>query len=87
MKSHRPFARLAEEERVGLLRDLERTAGDLFAGFRDAVYEAYYTQPEVWKGIGYEFHAGVEARPAVDRFDESVLASARKLPKWYREVP
>jgi hypothetical protein len=82
-----PFPRLAEGERVALLRDLERASADAFAGLRDAVYEAYYTQPAVWERIGYEFHAGVDARPAVERFDESVLASARTLPRWYREAP
>jgi hypothetical protein len=82
----RPFAGLAKDQRIDALRDLERTAGDLFGGFRDAVYEAYYTQAEVWTRIGYEFHAGVEARSSVPVFDESVLASVRKLPKCYREV-
>jgi len=85
-KFGRPFARLVAGERDDLLRDLERTGADLFSAFRDAVYEAYYTQPEVWHRIGYEFHAGVEARSTVPRFDESALASARKLPKRYREV-
>jgi len=86
-KFGRPFARLFAGERVDLLRHLERTEGDLFGAFRDAVYEAYYTQPEVWRRIGYEFHAGVEPRSPVPRFDESELASVRKLARLYREAP
>ena len=82
----RPFARLTGDERVDLLRGLERTERDLFGVFRDSVYEAYYGRPEVWKGIGYEFHAGIEARPSIDRFDESALVNVRRLAKCYREV-
>jgi hypothetical protein len=82
----RPFACLTGDERVDLLRGLERTERDLFGVFRDSVYEAYYGRPEVWKGIGYEFHAGIEARPSIDRFDESALVNVRRLAKCYREV-
>ena len=80
----RPFARLDRDERIERLQAVEST-GD-FAAFRDAVYEAYYTRPEVWERIGYDFHSGVESRPNVARFDESLLASVRRLPKRYREV-
>jgi hypothetical protein len=82
-----PFPRLAEDARAALLRDLERTEGELFATLRDAVYEAYYTRPEVWSRIGYEFHTGIEPRLAVERFDEAVLQKAHELPRWYREAP
>jgi hypothetical protein len=85
-KQGRSFARLAASERIDVLQDVERTAGDLFASLRDAVYEAYYTRPDVWTRIGYEFHAGPEARPSVAHFDESALAGMRKRPKLYREV-
>ena len=81
-----PFARLDPDDRIERLQAVESSAGDLFAAFRDAVYEAYYTCPEVWERIGYDFHSGVQARPNVARFDESLLASVRRLPKRYREV-
>lgn len=60
---------------------------DLFVSLRDVVYEAYYTNPEVWKHVGYEFHEarppGVEMKP----FDEDILSVVRRRPKNYREVP
>ena len=53
---------------------------------RDLVYEAYYTQPRVWKLIGYEFNPTNEAGPHLKPFDESVLAQVKKMPRRYREV-
>jgi hypothetical protein len=82
----RPFASLTAGERVQVLQEAERGAGELFAALRDAVYEGYYTRPDVWACIGYDFHAGPEPRASVARFDEAVLAAARQRPRLYREV-
>ncbi len=82
------FPSLSRADRVEALKKLEKQAPqEIFAGLRDYVYEAYYTRPQVWKLIGYEFHPTNQAGPNMKPFDESVLAEVRKKPKLYREVP
>jgi hypothetical protein len=82
-----PFSKLSRQQRVKMLRALEaRKPASLFATLRDFTYEAYYTNPRVWKLIGYEFHATNHAGPAMKPFDETVLANVRKRGKLYREV-
>lgn len=94
-----PFDQLSSAERVKLLQSFEKEsaksgageslygAGDnLFALLRDLVYEGYYTSPKVWPQLGYEFHPTSKHGPAMQPFDESILAEARKRPKSYREV-
>ena len=44
----------ARADRVAALKTLEVNSPASFALLRDSVYEAYYTQPQVWKLIGYE---------------------------------
>ena len=65
--------------------DEGKAAADLFATLRDLVYEAYYTNPDVQRRIGYEFRQ-VEDGPRLRPFDERILAKVRTLPKNYREV-
>jgi Gluconate 2-dehydrogenase subunit 3 len=81
------FASLSREQRISVLRDLERQSSqDVFPVLRDSVYEAYYTQPRIWKLIGYDFHATNQHGPQMKSFDEILLAEVRKRPKLYREV-
>jgi hypothetical protein len=81
------FVSLLPEQRVSVLRDLEHPSSqNVFPVLRDSVYEAYYTQPEIWKLIGYEFHATNLHGPQMKSFDESVLAEVLRKPKFYREV-
>jgi len=81
------FASLSPTQRVGTLQALEKPpSAETFALLRDFTYEAYYTQPQIWKLIGYEFHPTDQAGPRMKPFDESVLAKVKKLPKLYREV-
>src|SRR5262245_12030993 len=95
-----PFDHLSSAERVKLLQAFEKesakpgggeslySSGDnLFALLRDLVYEGYYTSPKVWPQLGYEFHPTSKHGPAMQPFDESILAEARKRPKSYREAP
>jgi len=95
-----PFDQLSSAERVKLLQAFEKEsakpgageslygAGDnLFALLRDLVYEGYYTSPKVWPQLGYEFHPTSKHGPAMQPFDESILAEARNRPKSYREAP
>lgn len=94
-----PFDQLNSAQRVRLLQSFEKEsarggpaeslygAGDNpFALLRDLVYEGYYTSPKVWPQLGYEFHPTSRRGPAMQPFDESILAQARKRPKSYREV-
>jgi hypothetical protein len=81
-----PFPQLTPLQQIALLREMEDTAPPQFATLRDLVYESYYTQPEIWKLIGYELyptdHGGLHMAP----FDESLLEDVRKRGTLYREV-
>jgi hypothetical protein len=82
------FLSLSRAQRVEALRQLEKQKPSaLFVRLRDHVYEAYYTQPKVWKLIGYEFYPTNQHGPHMKPFDEAVLAEVRKKPKFYREAP
>jgi hypothetical protein len=86
MKFHADFPNLSPAQRFETLTGLEAGMPEVFAKLRDLVYESYYTQPGVWKLIGYELHPTNEAGPRMKPFDESVLTKVRKMPKLYREV-
>jgi hypothetical protein len=85
-KFHAAFAGISSAQRVEILTELESQSPKVFANMRDLVYESYYTQPSIWKLIGYELHPTNESGPQMKPFDESVLANVRKMPKLYREV-
>lgn len=81
------FLQLSQAERVEALKEFEKLdTQKFFPTLRDCVYEAYYTQPRVWKLIGYEFHPTNQAGPRMKEFDESSLAEVRRKPRFYREV-
>jgi len=80
------FLSLGPERRVELLAALEQQSGNSFGTLRDYVYEAYYTQPKVWKLIGYDFRPTNGAGPHMKPFDETVLAEMRRKPRYYRET-
>jgi hypothetical protein len=81
------FSSLSSPERVEVLEQLERRAAPkIFASLRDSVYEAYYTNPRVWKLIGYEFYATNQPGPPMKPFDETMLAEVRRRPRLYREA-
>jgi hypothetical protein len=82
----KPFSTLTSAQRIETLKAYERQTPEAFVTLRDFTYEAYYTEPRVWKLIGYELHPTNEAGPRVKPFDESVLAQVKKMPKRYREV-
>ncbi len=83
----RSYADLTSSKRVEALTLMENGSDALHFGvLRDFVYEAYYQQPQVWKLIGYEFHATNQSGPHMKPFDDSALAKVRKMPKLYREV-
>jgi hypothetical protein len=63
---------------------------DAPAGFvpalRDAVYEAYYANPKVWKLIGYQFRSGPRRTATLDPFDPQRVARVRGMGRLYRET-
>ena len=83
---HVPFAGISPAQRVEVLTKLETQSPEVFTKLRDLVYESYYTQPGVWKLIGYELHPTNGSGPQMKPFDDSVLAKVRNMPKLYREV-
>jgi Gluconate 2-dehydrogenase subunit 3 len=81
------FLQLARAERVQALLELERRAApEAFQRFRDAVYEAYYTNSRVWALIGYDPWPTDRPGPRMKPFDEALLARVKGLPARYREV-
>lgn len=68
------------------LKQFEKEDPKQFGVLRDFVYEAYYTQPKVWKLIGYEFYPTDRKGPHMKPFDETVIAKVRTKPKFYREA-
>lgn len=84
----REFISLTHAERVEALKKFEaRRPPQNFVKLRDYVYEAYYTQPSVWKLIGYPFYATNGPGPHMKPFDPSSLDRVRRMPKLYREIP
>ena len=83
----REFASLEPAERVEALKKFEaQRPKQNFVRLRDYIYEAYYTQPKVWKLLGYSFYATNGPGPRMKPFDPSSLDRVRKMPKLYREA-
>lgn len=81
------FVSLSSEQRVAVLTEMESsTAPASFAALRGFVYEAYYTSPEVWKRIGYEFYPTYDSGLHMAPLDEELLAPVRQRPSLYKEV-
>ena len=85
-KFTKPFDQIDRQIRIELLAGLEKSSPHVFAMLRDSAYESYYTQPRIWKLIGYEFYPTDHPGPHMKPFDEAVLAEIRKRPKFYREA-
>ena len=58
----RGFLDSAPDEQVEALRRWESEVPDFFAGLRDLVFHAYYSQPEVVRAINRELAAGRDYR-------------------------
>lgn len=81
-----PLGKLSSPQRVEVLTALEKGSPQVFAKLRDRVYESYYTNPRIWKLIGYDFYPTNASGPRMKPFDESRLDKVKKMPKLYREV-
>jgi Gluconate 2-dehydrogenase subunit 3 len=82
----KPFRQLGKEQQITVLKQMENAAPKLFDGLRAYVYESYYTQPAVWKLIGYELYPTDHEGPHLKPFDESLIADVRAKPKLYRDA-
>jgi len=81
------FTSLVPAQRVEVLKKFEaQRPRQNFVKLRDHVYESYYTQPKVWKLLGYPFYATNGPGPRMKPFDPASLERVRKMPKLYREV-
>jgi hypothetical protein len=82
----KPFSALAQQDQIAVLKEMESAALGVFDALRAYVYESYYTQPGIWKLIGYELYPTDHAGPHLKPFDESLIAGVREMPKLYREA-
>jgi hypothetical protein len=80
------FERLEADDRISVLKNLESSSSHSFTMLRDSVYEAYYTNPKVWRLIGYELFPTDHAGPQMKPFDEKILSTVRNKPTYYREA-
>lgn len=81
-----PFASLPGERRARVLAELEAKEPTVFEALRDFVYEGYYTRPEVWKRLGFEFYGPDRPGPGVPPFDETSVERVRARPPLYRKA-
>jgi len=82
----RPFSQLEKNDQIAVLREMEDTTLGVFDALRVYVYESYYTQPAIWKLVGYELYPTDHAGPHLKPFDDVLLAKVRKMPKLYKDV-
>ena len=80
------FSNLDSDQRIELLEQLEVTDPVSFRRVREAVYEGYYTRPQIWHLVGYQPHPTNSEGPVMEPFDESSLERVRRSPKLYRDV-
>ena len=84
----RGFAETTAAQQAECMAHLETTnaPAGFVAALRDAVYEAYYSNPEVWKRIGYQFRSGPRRTAALEPFDAQAVARVRAMARLYRET-
>lgn len=82
----KPFGELSQHDQIAVLQQMEADANGVFDLLRAYVYESYYTQPAIWKLIGYELYPTDHMGPHLKPFDESLIADVRKFSKLYRDA-
>lgn len=78
---HHAFTELGSDQRLYVLKRMEKAEVSAFSTLVGYVYEAYYTNPRVLGLISCRPSSG----PAEQ--DEALLAPVRRLSHLYREVP
>jgi len=83
-----PFTALGAEQQYDVLAHFEQadSTKGFFIALRDAVYEAYYTQPRIWKLLGYNFRSSRRRTARLEPLDEKWVARVREMAPLYREV-
>ncbi len=83
-----PFVALGAERQNEVLAHFEQADSGkrFFPGLRDAVYEGYYTQPRIWKLLGYMFRTSRRRTSPLEPFDEQWVARVRGMAPLYRKV-
>lgn len=82
----RPFTQLEKYDQIAVLKDVENSASGVFDALRAYIYESYYTQPAIWKLIGYDLYPTDRLGPHLKPFDDSLLETVRNMPKLYRDA-
>ena len=80
------FAEDVAAGQVAALEKLERSDRAAFGAIRDLSYEAYYTSPQVWRLLGYNFRRGAKRTAGLETFDDEQLGRVRRMPRLYRET-
>ena len=84
--SRRGFAHANAAHRAEAMAAVEKADAAFVGTLRDAVYEAYYSRPEVWTLIGYRFRSGPRRTADLEPFDASRLARVRAMGRLHREA-
>ena len=80
------FSQLERNDQIAVLKDMENTAPGVFDALRAYIYESYYTQPAIWKRIGYELYPTDHLGPHLKPFDDSLLEKVRNMSRLYRDA-
>jgi hypothetical protein len=82
------FDGLSAEQQAEVLAHIEQTdrPAGFFAALRDLVYEAYYTQPQVMRLLGYKFRSGRRRTAPLEPFDQARIERVRTMAPFYRQV-
>lgn len=81
-----PYNQLERKDQIAVLKDMENVAPGVFDALRAYVYESYYTQPAIWKRIGYELYPTDHMGPHLKPFDDSLLDKVRKMTPFHRQA-
>ena len=84
----RGFAESTAAQQAEHMAHVEKTdaPSGFVAGLRDAVYEGYYSNPRVWKLVGYRFRSGPRRTATLEPFDPQRVARVRAMARLYRET-
>lgn len=85
-KSNKAFSEIEKDNRVAVLKYLEKDSPDLFGVLRNFTYESYYTSPKVYELIGYEPHPTGTMGPKMEPFDEKLLDRVKTMSPMYIKI-
>ena len=80
------FVELSDEDKVGVLRQVESQNPDFFSALVVQTYAGYYTNPKVLRAKGLKLRPPQPQGYELDEFDMSLLENVRKRGKVYRDA-